>query len=570
LAALCATPATVIGVAGGLRIGQNTWHVSQPPEALAVVDPETAAFRLLLQDRRTNTRRTLGSFVGRGAIDLGPIGLGAGDYELQIERSKNGEAVVVRRATFRLRSADHPRPAGVRRDLGLGYDLKDSWSLLSASRAVDNPPRDWLRGGVWTDSSTAVAARSDVPALKPPSVRTGAAEQVVRSSATEVGGRTHSCTIGPHHWLCEAAEPGDDAKTLKWQECQLCHRFEWTRNRGQFRAAPARRPSRDAPRQAPQIPRYARRRGAGNAAYNRLLDALSYMGSGGVDTFRGLCADLDPDPWFAWRALRNLAALGHVDVEFDRSSVRPRAWQVTTPCLVGTATGEWVLTGARSDGLVSLLAENLRGAGLALVRTETEAGPDVVAIQADEVQLAAVGLGELGTPVGAGVSLSPALGRRLALAAPRLEDLLLHLPRFQPGGAGLERFSLDTAAWVEAELDRPGAYRLEYWGRTYGFVADTDLASQTMGLADPALSKHLAAQAAGVSLVAYDAARQTLFTPLGAELPTLLERAVVASSGRLPRLRADLGQLEYDAVPADVAAMINVALHAAGRARGPL
>jgi hypothetical protein len=567
LAALCATPATVIGISGGLRIGQNTWHVSQPPEALAVVDPETAPFRLLLQDRRANTRRALGSFVGRGALDLGSIGLAAGDYELQIERTKNGEAVVVRRATFRLRSADHPRPAGVRRDLGLGYDLKGPWSLVGATRAAADPPPDWLRGGVWTGSSTAVPTRPDVPSLKPPSAQIGVPEQVARSSASEVGDRTHSCTIGPHHWLCEAAEPGDDAKTLKWQECQLCHRFEWTRNRGLFRAAPVRKPTR-APRQAPQMPRYARHRGAGNAAYNRLLDALSYMGSGSADAFRGLCADLDPDPWFAWRALRSLAALGHLDVEYDPTSVRPRAWQVTAPCLIGAETGEWVLAGARSESLVSALTEKLREADLTLLRTASEAGPDVVAVRADEARLAALGLGGLVTPVGAGVLLSPALGRRIALALPKLADLAANLPRFQPGGDGLERFNLDTAAWVEAELDRPGAYRLEYWGRTYGFASTADLASQTMRLADPALSKHLAAQAAGVALVGYDAARQALFTPLGAELPTLLERAVVASSGRLPRLRSDLGQLEYDAVPVDVAAAVNFALHAIDRPRG--
>ena len=564
LAALCAAPATVISIAGGLRIGQSTWHVSQPPEALAVVNPETAPFRMLLQDRRTNARRALGSFTGRGAVDLSALALPAGDYELQIERARNGEPVVVRRATFRLRSADHPRPAGVRRDPGLGYDLTQPWSLLSAGRAAADPPRSWLRGGTWTGSAEAELVTADgAPVLEPP-VRLAATPEApaARAGQPEAASRTHSCTIGPHHWLCEAAEPGDDYKTLKWQECQRCHRFEWTRNRGQVKTRPARQPPRATPRPPPQLPRYAPVHGAGPEAHSRLLDALSYMGSGSADAFRGLCADLDPDPWFAWRALRNLTSLGHIDVEFDRTSARPRAWQVTAPCLVGTATGEWVLTGARSHTLISALDERVKSAGLALSQAAAEAGPPVIAMPAPEDELAALKLDDLATPVGDGIALSPDLGRRLAPAAPRLAALPASLPLFQPGAEGLERYSLATGAWAAADFDRAGAYRLEYWGRTYGFANESDAVAQQMRLADPALVKHLAAQVEGVSLLAYDAEREALYTPLGAELPPLLERAAVACSGRLPRLRADLGQLEYVAVPSSVARALHLALHA--------
>jgi hypothetical protein len=212
---------------------------------------------------------------------------------------------------------------------------------------------------------------------------------------------------------------------------------------------------------------------------------------------------------------------------------------------------------------VAAVATALAKVGATLEAERPDSGPTVWRCVASTEAVAAGQLEGLPTPVGAGVQLAPAFSDRLAGGLPGLAAVARELPRMQAGGQGLERFDLTAAAWGPAELDSPGAYRFEHVGRTYAFVTPEDLAAQVARVGEPALVKHLAAQSAGVSLLAYDAARQALTAPLGAEPPQLLERVAVACSGTLPRLRADLGQLEYAFVPPRVAEALQRALHAA-------
>jgi len=560
LAALCAAPGNLVSLSGGLRIGQGTWHEGRPPEVLAVLESDVR-FALVLLDRRAQKSRTLGQFVGRSAVSL--EGLEAGDYEAQIVRRKSdGTAVVVRRANFRLRSADNPRPAGVRRDWGLGLDLTNPLSVVSAFRRPGGVPPGWTRGVLIGNESWSAEVSGAPPPLPLPARRQQHEERSPRRR-TRLD-NTHfaqSCAVlGYHRWLCEPGQPDDNYKTLKWQECVQCHRFEWTRNRGVIRhkGAAAKRVAMLPPA---QLPRYAKPRASEIEAQDLLLDALSYMGGGRAETLRALGAELNEDDLFPWRVARDLSALAHLDIELDRDTMRLASWQVTAPALAETTDGSWVLTGARSPRLVSVLRKRLAEAGLELARAAPDRGPSIYRVHATLDQLRRITLTDISTPLGSGISLASKFTERLLRSAPPLSSVLESLSTMQVGGPHAQRFDLSSARWVDADHDRPGAYRVENWGRTYGFTSLEDLALQQMRVTEANVAKHLAAREAGVSLLAYEKDRTALTTLLGAELPMLLERAAVACSGTLPRLRADLGQLEYPAVTPAIARALQLLLH---------
>jgi hypothetical protein len=296
--------------------------------------------------------------------------------------------------------------------------------------------------------------------------------------------------------------------------------------------------------------------------HDLVLDALSYMIGGSPDQLRGIASDLNADDLFVWRTVRLLSALGHLDVELDSNSLRLRTWHIAPPCLVQVAVSAWVLTGARSDKLVEQLEATVRVRGGQLSRTIQDDGPSIIRVSIEPGAISSEDLRQLSTPLGHGVMLSPYFAQRAAPRLPSLSQLLPSLPEFRVGSEALERFDLGSGRWAACEHDRPGAYRVSYFGRTYGYTNEGDLPFHRMHVADAATVKHLAAAAAGASLIGYDPESRTLSTSIGAELPALLERVAVMCSGTSPRLRSDTGFLEYANLPPEVAGLIYQRLRA--------
>jgi hypothetical protein len=288
-----------------------------------------------------------------------------------------------------------------------------------------------------------------------------------------------------------------------------------------------------------------------------VLDALSYMISGGPDQLRGIASDLNADDLFTWRTARLLSALGHLDVELDPNSLRLRTWHVAPPCLVQVAEDTWVLAGARSEKLLEQLEAIIRGRGGQLSRMDQEDGPSIVRVSVEPGAIRGEDLVQVSTPLGEGIMLAPDFAQCAVARLPTLSQLLSSLPEFNLGSEALERFDLPSGRWVESQHDRPGAYRVSYFGRTYGYTTEGDLPLHRMRVGGAASVKHLAAAAAGTSLIGYDRQSQTLSMSIGAELPGLLERVAVMCGGALPRLRSDTGLLEYANLSPEVAALIH-------------
>jgi hypothetical protein len=293
-----------------------------------------------------------------------------------------------------------------------------------------------------------------------------------------------------------------------------------------------------------------------------LLDALSYVGFGSWQQYLNMASAISDDALFAWQSAQLLAALGHIDIERDSATLRPKAWQISPPTLVELATGAWALTGARSARLLDELRsavtrlggrieEGVVTEGVTFVHAHLEGSPAAQIVAA---------LSEVPTPTADRLVASPYFLRDLAASLPPLSRILTAAPVLRVGSGHVERYVPGTGRWENHEHDAPGAYRLEHHGRTYGVTSPSDVDAHLMRVTDVFSAKHLAAAQAGLSLVGYDVSRNALVVPLGSDLPGLLARLAVLCSGVPARLRQDGALLEYASVPPQIASSIHHSL----------
>ena len=150
------------------------------------------------------------------------------------------------------------------------------------------------------------------------------------------------------------------------------------------------------------------------------------------------------------------------------------------------------------------------------------------------------------------VEVVPEAWRDVAAALPPLSRVLSELPRSHQVPLGdITWFQPADATWAQvASMDAPGAYRVRRFA-TLDLVRDADdISDGTVARCTVQLGKHLAALIAGrPPLIAYDPDARHLSVPLGADLPGLYGRALVAASGMAPEPVPGRRVLRYSGVP---------------------
>ena len=115
----------------------------------------------------------------------------------------------------------------------------------------------------------------------------------------------------------------------------------------------------------------------------------------------------------------------------------------------------------------------------------------------------------------------------------------------------LAKFDAHQAKWMRVNaLQGPGAYRVGLHGTRYIYQDANDTTRQVGYRA----TKILAARAENIQLHRYDPITNQFTATLGADPPSLFARALVVSSGTLPKL--DSGRLIYANVDPVVATLI--------------
>ena len=261
--------------------------------------------------------------------------------------------------------------------------------------------------------------------------------------------------------------------------------------------------------------------------------------------FRELVRQSAAEAWEPLELLRNLRSLGHVDVELDRRTLRPKRWSVAPAAIVVQPDGRSAFAaGWRNEELFSRIETEARALGGFTFQHSRPGRPLLMQVHA----LSPGRFQELARLTGT-VCVRDA-PQRIAERLPSIRDIYVHQPAvYIPGGAELAQFDFDANRW--SPVERPqlaGAYRISADVTRYAVLAEDGLKE-----CDSMVAKFGGAAAAGRHVMSYDASAETLTCLLGARPPGLYERALVLASGEIARARSN-NTTVYDGVPPAVAA----------------
>jgi hypothetical protein len=298
-------------------------------------------------------------------------------------------------------------------------------------------------------------------------------------------------------------------------------------------------------------------------AWDPALDALCHLRWGTAGELERIALQLDGSRVLVDAFVRGLETLGHLDIARDAQSLRPARWEIAPATLAELPSGEWVLTGWRSQRLLDQLQDTVLALGGALERQPDAGGPTIVMVRGLEpASLHAAAAQAAAGLLDGQLTIVPAAAATMAATLPPLGALLEALPRVAlPHARMIQRWDTATAQWASAALaDRPGAYKLTGTRLLYGIRTDHDFVQGTLGVGTAQLVKHLAALQASNPHVAYHPTTSSLLVPLGADLPGLYGRAAALCSGRVPARLQAAPLLCYHHVPPDIAGAIVEAL----------
>jgi hypothetical protein len=265
--------------------------------------------------------------------------------------------------------------------------------------------------------------------------------------------------------------------------------------------------------------------------FDRFLTYLSEKGDGRWDELKGawhwLAGSTGEPESQAWIAARDLEALGHIEVAWEKEL----AWCAAPPLLtmIPRSGGRVFLTGARTRHLEALLNDVSESLNLWVDYCDARNGPQTVYVacsSSEQVKALSAALEvdytyQVAEEI---VSLLPPLRSYASL------DQEGELPR----GLEAEWFDAAALAWMPSETrDAPGLYRVRaYSGQLYGLRHATGSWTRVV----KELGVYEVLRWSGQNVLRYSEKSGRLTVPVEARLPSLHARAVTLCSGRLPSL----------------------------------
>lgn len=560
---------TSVTFSGGLSVpGIGTWLTSALPVLTVASVEEVTRLSVEVTENHLLGRfpwRPPGPVVSQSGtltLDLSSLGLFDGDYRLSVSAKIKGRELKVASRSLRARSANHVRPVGgTTQWCGHALTTEDPFAAISAETRPEAPAGSRVQGALTSGaeappSSAGVTPRVDLPEVLgisgpcEPEDERGPAGPTAMMTSEDM-----NCLFGVHHWKIAPAHSMQDFYRPHKGQCIKC---------GLTKSFPARpkasgvspRPPQTQRAPAPEVvrPKTVESQEDGNR-YDDLLDAACYVQTGEWGRFEFLASQLSDEPWFAHETGRLFSSLGHIDIEYDRLTLRPKRWAVAPATIVILSLDEprAVLAGFRSRRLVWDVAEAAELCGGRMYRERPAGGPAVFRIDGLDRKALAELADLVADSVPAGVHLAEPAATALLGRLPSLRHLVDCLPEtWPPVDIAVRRFAPSSARWVDAEdttLD--GLYQFQTRPVKLDFKAGCHYCR-----IESRLGKYMAAAASGVYLLAYERARQRLLCPVGAQLPGLYERAAVLCSGRPPSMDGETGTMVYEGVPPSVASAL--------------
>lgn len=564
LAPLVPLTSSQLKVADGFALpGQvrGKWHTWCPPEVRAVSDaPEGFAVRVvdlhrfneIVDDEARETLVEEWDDDGAGVVvqSLAYLGLDDGDYRIDMVPHHTGS--VLTSTHVLLRSSDTPD----QRQWSLLESLSYGPGLGAVGVQVATADRDFEVKGHLVSRTLEKPVRPEVEVPERPRWVVGerSAAREVRSEVRLTMPDSDSCLYtGRHRELVDTVDHDAKGRPLQaWSygRCREC---------GLMRKYPTRlRASSYGRGKAPALPATPRLHDLSGLAatedkerdWSTAFDALLHTGGGSWSQLERIAFQIEPTALFVDQFARTLEVLGHLDVRRSATTLDPLSWEVTPTALVGTEDG-FLFSGYWPSGLYARVGGEIEAAGLSLAVSQPDDGPAsyfTVGSRAELVRMENE-LRDADVPI---VDLG---WKDLISACVPLTEVLMALPRQSDSLLGdITWYRPRDNTWIPAAtIDARGAYRLRRFSTLDIVRTDDDVRAGVVARCTVQLGKHLAALMDGAPLIAYDPRERVLSVPLGADLPGLYGRALVAASGEPPAAPAGQRLLQYANVPQELA-----------------
>lgn len=553
LVALTPLPTESMSLSGGFRVPgrRERWLACAPPSVLAVFPFETSVI-VSVQNSAGNVVHSVESENRVAVLDLAQVGLVPGTYLVEATPSSGLRL----RKTLYLVDADSPNPSAFMSQHALAHPISNhaAFGVISAQEIDEIDVNvGYVRGldlGRCGESSNLVASSSG---FELPVSRQWIAESVESSrEVTDVvrieRAPAGSCLVNrSHYWVLATAGPGAAPKFVEGR-CKFCQIIKLHHGipvvKSEFRRT--RRVTVIDNKLSKQetglsltkevvaaIPPIETRE---DGLWDHAFQAVCYLRFGSISDLASIVGQVGGGSIGVDRIVRSLGALGHVDVQLDLRC-RPKNWSIGPAVAVATSDVRAHLAGFRSTSMVSAITRRVEEAGGYVSFLNSTNSPRTV---------------ELNVPAGTkfedvlnGV-VDPVTGTNILVQRDATRVLLRSLPSItavseacpwipRPSSRKLNKWNGAHGRWEQASSDlEAGAYQNIGNGYVYTFHKNNINLGDELQSGTASTVKHQESLRAGVPLFFYSSEARVLCLKLGAELPGLYGRAVVALSGRAP------------------------------------
>jgi len=560
---------TFVDTQSGLRLPGRSprWIVDNPPTVVgAFPNEDIVELSLVGSVLGDNSSQLLTAAVHNGVafLDLPSARLDVGVYDIRTrdaagKTQAHGHVQLVNSSTPDVFASANPKP------LGSQIGLSAIKGFLTAEPVFEVQGNPHLKGL----AASRVDANSFLQSLEVPNrlperqkAPAASVEVELRLAKREVP----ACLAGgAHHWLIEKQDAGKQ-KEFYVGQCKHCNFIQGFRRRtakkgqeklpgekGLIVSVHPKQPDTKTPENSILLPQSTSASPGEN--WNLAFEALCYLQQGTYKDLLFVCAQVSPGALAATEFWKNLALLGHIEIEFDNIQ-RPTRWYIPQPTLNIIDDARAVVSGRRTAVLKSELDQLLRDTDYELDTIPSNGFIDIWQISprsaspdASRKPLASVDFTSI-----LDLQVETDLARRIIGSLAPMSAVTAGLDKLKMFGTDRKWWDHRSRTWVStSDSSKIGAYQTLSFTTAYFFNTSELRLDDHSHMASYDLVKHLSAHAANEPLCSYDAASRTFSVPLGADLPRLYGRAVCACSGRLPWKPEGVRELRYVDVPQVVA-----------------
>ncbi len=532
----------------GLRIPgqQDRWLISHIPE-LKVIYPADEAISIRLVD---NHEKIVKEFIldqRAGIISLSDLGLTPGRYHITMSLS---DGTVIGRKMLTLVGADTPNAWSALKQVSFCYVIGDP-SLPSAMTSVHASTvssGDTLRGFYFEGTAPIAGVEMEPPISAPWNeqfVIESAKDDIKRNQVSIKTEDRGACFYTGMHYFAieEVAYPHRLPKgAVLHMRCRTCGISKTQSARPIYKwnikttSTQGKRPPADLQplnfASISPIPIQV------SGKWDLVYEAMCYLRHGKLSDIETLTSQLVGEEDFnVERFTHGLQILGLIDLSLD-AYFRVEEWSVSPACAVMASGTSGFLSGFRSADLLKKIENGITLVGGSLKQIENKDLPCSWIFEVPNPDAIRQSFNGILDPITkAQISVARDIAVTIARGVGSISQLFDSSPEVRiPPYVQLKIWDRIQTKWVDADDPRvAGALQYVGYGNKYSY-SDTAIDIDGFVISGSVRTVKLKiAQSFNSPLAYYDATARQFYVRLGAELPGLFGRAMVAASGLAPR-----------------------------------